>query len=155
MTDQGINKHPLLTVTEASDIEISFKLALLDGTVVEETQGDETLRFTLGDGTFVHKLEEMLVGLELGTTAKLTLSPERAFGLSDPNNFQEMPRSEFPKEMDLEPGFVIGFNTPTGEEIPGTVHEIKDESVVVNFNHPLADVTVQFTATIKAIHNES
>ena len=140
-------------VQEDSDIEIAFQLALLDGTVVEETEEGETLRFTVGDGTFIHKLEELLIGLELGTTAKLTLSPERAFGLSDPNNLQEMPRSEFTTDMKLEPGFVVGFNTPTGDEIPGTIREIDDEKVIVDFNHPLADATVMFTATIKSIHN--
>ena len=143
----------LPTVQEDSDIEISFQLALMDGTVVEETEEDETLRFTVGDGTFIHTLEELLIGLELGTIAKLTLSPERAFGLSDPNNLQEMPRSDFSEEMALEPGFVIGFTTPTGSEIPGTIREIDGEKVIVDFNHPLADATVMFTVTIKSIHN--
>jgi len=144
---------PLSVVKEHSDIEITFQLALMDGTIVEETPENEALRFTLGDGTFLHKLEEMLIGLELGTTAKMTLSPERAFGLSDPANFQTMARQDFPPEMALEVGFVIGFNTPTGEEVPGTVYEVNDESVVIDFNHPLADATILFTATIKAIYD--
>lgn len=146
------SSSPLPVVKENSDIEISFQLLLLDGTVVEETPEGETLRFTIGDGTFVHKLEEMLIGLELGTTAKLTLSPERAFGLSDPTNVQTMDISDFPEGMALEPGFVVGFNTPTGEEVPGTIREISEQEVLVDFNHPLADATVVFIATIKAIH---
>ncbi len=143
---------PLPIVQENSDIEIEFQLALMDKTVVEETAAGETLRFTIGDGTFLNRLEEMLIGLELGTTAKMTLSPEGAFGLSDPTNVQTMPRSEFPAEMPLKPGHVIGFTTPMGEEVPGTVHEVDDESVVIDFNHPLADATVLFTVTIKAVH---
>lgn len=143
---------PLPIVQESSDIEIEFQLALVDKTIVEETPEGETLRFTVGDGTFLNRIEEMLVGLELGTTAKFTLGAERAFGLSDPNNLQTMARSEFPVGIDLNPGHVIGFNTPTGEEIPGTVHEVDGDSVVIDFNHPLADATIVFTATIKAIH---
>jgi FKBP-type peptidyl-prolyl cis-trans isomerase SlpA len=146
-------KSPLPIVQESSDIEIEFQLALVDKTIVEETPEGETLRFTMGDGTFLNRIEEMLVGLELGTTAKFTLGAERAFGLSDPNNFQTMSRSEFPAEIDLKPGHVIGFNTPTGEEVPGTVHEVDGDSVVIDFNHPLADAAVVFTATIKAIHS--
>lgn len=143
---------PLPIVQESSDIEIEFQLALVDKTIVEKTPEGETLRFTVGDGTFLNRIEEMLVGLELGTTAKFTLGAERAFGLSDPNNLQTMARSEFPVGIDLNPGHVIGFNTPTGEEIPGTVHEVDGDSVVIDFNHPLADATIVFTATIKAIH---
>lgn len=146
-------KSPLPIVNECSEIEIAFQLALVDGTVVEETAQDEVLRFTLGDGTFLSRIEEMLVGLELGTTAKLTLSPERAFGLSDPNNRQAMNRSDFPEGMPLEVGHVIGFNTPTGEEVPGTVDAVEGDTIVIDFNHPLADATVLFTATIKAIHS--
>lgn len=150
MTDTKQNS-PLPVVREDSEIAISFKLSLVDGTLVEETEENQPLRFTLGDGTFVHNLEEMLVGLELGTTAKLTLSPERAFGMPNPENFQTMAKADFPAEMELQEGHVIGFNTPTGEEVPGTIHEIKEDEVVIDFNHPLAGATVIFEAKIESI----
>ncbi|VAW47983.1 hypothetical protein MNBD_GAMMA03-364 [hydrothermal vent metagenome] len=140
-----------LLVEHNSHIEIEFQLVLLDGTIVESTQKGETLHFTLGDGTFLPKLEEMLIGLEQGTTAKFTLLPEQAFGLSDPNNIHTMVRQEFPEELALQEGFVIGFETPTGEEVLGTVQKISEHSVLVDFNHPLADKTIIFTATIKAL----
>ncbi|BCN93552.1 peptidyl-prolyl cis-trans isomerase [Thiomicrorhabdus immobilis] len=144
-------KSSLPVVKENSEIAISFKLELADGTLVEETQENEPFRFKIGDGTFINNLENLLVGLELGTTAKLTLSPERAFGLSDPNNFQTMDKADFPEEMALEKGHVIGFNTPTGDEIPGTIHQIEGDKVIVDFNHPLADATVIFSAKIEEI----
>jgi FKBP-type peptidyl-prolyl cis-trans isomerase SlpA len=142
---------PLQVVNQASEVAISFKLNLADGTLVEQTEEGETIRFTLGDGTFVPNLEQMLVGLELGTTAKLTLSPEAAFGLPDSQNIQTMSRADFPAEMELEEGYVIGFNTPTGEEVPGTIRELKAEEVVIDFNHPLAGATVIFEAKIEEI----
>lgn len=143
--------QPLPVVKEDSEIAISFSLNLLDGTLVEKTAAGQPLRFTLGDGTFIHHLEEMLIGLELGTTAKLTLAPENAFGQSDSANFQTMQRSDFPADMAFEEGHVIGFNTPTGDEVPGTVHEIKEDDVVIDFNHPLAGATVIFEAKIEEI----
>lgn len=142
---------PLPVVKENSEIAITFKLELPDGTVVEEISENEPMRFTLGDGTFIHSLEDLLVGLELGTQAKLSLSPEDAFGFSDPENYQTMQRSDFPADMPLEIGHVIGFNTPTGEEVPGTIYEITEDEVVVDFNHPLAGATVIFTAKIEEI----
>ncbi|HHT00122.1 MAG TPA: peptidylprolyl isomerase, partial [Thiomicrospira sp.] len=102
---------PLPIVKEDSEVTITFKLELVDGTLVEETPENEPMRFKIGDGTFISSLENMLVGLELGTSAKLSLSPERAFGLPDPENFQTMNKAEFPKDMALETGHVIGFNT--------------------------------------------
>ncbi|MDX1352541.1 MAG: FKBP-type peptidyl-prolyl cis-trans isomerase [Thiomicrorhabdus sp.] len=141
----------LPVVAENSEIAITFKLELPDGTLVEESPENEPFRFTIGDGTFINTLESLLVGLELGTQAKLTLSPERAFGLPDPENMQTMNRADFPADMPLEEGHVIGFNTPTGDEIPGTIDKVSDTEVVVDFNHPLAGATVIFTAKIEEI----
>ena len=138
-------------VQDKSHIKITFQLMLLDHTIVDETSEGETLEFMIGDGTFLPKLEEMLIGLEQGTTAKLTLSPERAFGLSDPDNIHTMARQEFPEELVLKEGSVVGFQTPSGEEVLGTFREISEPSVLVDFNHPLADKTIIFMATIKAI----
>jgi len=146
-----MKNNKVQVVQQASNIEITFQLTLLDGTVVDATEEGETLSFTLGDGTFISNLEEMLIGLEQGTTAKLTLSPDRAFGRSDPENVHTMARQDFPEEFDLKEGVVIGFNTPTGEEIPGTIREVNDHAVLVDFNHPLADKMVVFTATIQTI----
>jgi len=144
-------KTALPVVKEDSEIAISFKLELVDGTLVEQTPENEPMRFKIGDGTFIAGLENMLVGLEKGTAAKLNLSPERAFGLPNPDNFQTMDRADFPVEMNLEIGHVIGFDTPTGEEIPGTIHEVQDDKVIIDFNHPLSGATVIFEVKIEEI----
>lgn len=143
----------LPVVQKDSDIAISFSLSLVDGTLVEQTEEGETLRFVIGDGTFVANLEEMLIGLEEGTTAKMTLSPERAFGMPDPENFQVMQRTDFPEGMALNEGHVIGFNTPTGDEIPGTIHKVDGDKITIDFNHPLAGATVVFEAKVEQIFN--
>ncbi|CAN8139077.1 FKBP-type peptidyl-prolyl cis-trans isomerase SlpA [uncultured Thiomicrorhabdus sp.] len=143
---------PLARVHENSEISLVFKMELPDGTLVEEATDNEPFRFRLGEGEFLDKLEDMLVGLEVGTTAKLTLSPERAFGASNPENVHEMPLTSFPAEMPPEKGQVIGFNTPTGQEVPGTIVEVKADTAVVDFNHPLADATIILTAKIAEIH---
>lgn len=139
------------TVQDHSLIAIRFKLSLLDGTLVEQTESDELFEFEVGDGQFLNKLDELLIGLEEGTTGKFTLMPEQAFGLPDPNNLQTMPRAEFPQELTLQEGFVIGFNSPTGEEIPATVHSIDEQEVVMDFNHPLSGQVIVFEAKIEDI----
>ncbi|MPQ76209.1 peptidylprolyl isomerase [Hydrogenovibrio sp. JE_KL2] len=144
MTD----KTKLKRVSETSELEIQFKLSLLDDTVVERTEEDEVFVFQVGDGQFLAKLDELLVGLEEGTRAKFTLMPEDAFGQPDPMNFQTMKKTDFPEGMQLTEGHVIGFNTPTGDEIPATVYQIKEDEVVMDFNHPLAGQPLIFDVTI-------
>lgn len=144
---------PILQVGENSDIEISFSLSIFEGPVVEETDEGETFRFTVGDGTFLNKLDELLIGLEVGTTGTFMIPPEEAFGHKSSENLQTMSRQDFPADMTLEEGHVIGFDTPTGDEIPGKIEKVDGDKVVIDFNHPLAGLTVKFVAKIEAIHS--
>lgn len=144
---------PVLQVGEHSDIEISFSLSIFEGPVVEETEEGETFRFTVGDGSFLNKLDELLIGLEVGTTATFMIPPEEAFGHKSSENFQTMTRQDFPADMALKEGHVIGFDTPTGDEIPGKIEKVNGDEILIDFNHPLAGLTVNFVAKIEAIHS--
>ncbi|WP_319379841.1 peptidylprolyl isomerase [Thiomicrorhabdus sp.] len=148
-------QSPLPVVQENSELSISFELRFADGTLIEKAEADEPLKFQIGDGTLIPALESLLVGLEQGTSAKFTLPPERAFGAHDPQNLHLMSRSDFPEDMPLEEGHVIGFNTPTGEEVPARVHQVNEAEVTMDFNHPLAGQTILFTAKIEMIHSPS
>jgi len=131
-----------------SRVILHLSLTLEDGTVAESTFGEEPLSFAMGDGTLVRGLELGLYGLRPGDTQRLELYPEQAFGPRDPGKIHSMPRADFDDEMVLEPGVIIGFETPDGEEIPGMVSSVGDESVEVDFNHPLAGHTVIFNVEI-------
>lgn len=144
---------PVQQVGENSDVEISFSLSIFEGPVVEATEEGETFRFNIGDGTFLSKLDELLIGLEVGTTGTFTIPPDDAFGQRSAENIQTMNCSDFPADMALEEGHVIGFNTPTGEEVPGKVEKVEGDKVVIDFNHPLAGLFVVFKAKIEAIHS--
>lgn len=146
------NESQVLLVTENARLDIEFELSVFDGPLIEKTAEGEVFSFQIGDGQLLPQLESLLIGLEVDTTAKFTLVPEQAFGRSDPNNFQIMPKSDFPVDMVLNLGHVIGFDTPTGDEIPGTIMAVSDNDVTINFNHPLADKVIVFSATIKAIY---
>lgn len=143
----------VLQVGEHSDIEMSFSLSIFEGPVVEETEEGETFRFTIGDGTFLNKLDELLIGLEIGTEATFIVPPDDAFGQKSAENFQTMSRQDFPADMALKEGHVIGFDTPMGEEVPGKIEKLEGDDVLIDFNHPLAGLHLVFKAKIKAIHS--
>lgn len=142
-----------LRVDDNSDIGISFSLCLTDQTPIDQTEPGELYRFKMGDGSLLANLENLLVGLEVGTTAKFFVPPEEGFGFPDPSNVYSMARAEFPDNMTLKIGDVVGFDTPTGDEVPGTVVKLDDEEVTVDFNHPLAGETFIFEVTIEAVYD--
>lgn len=148
-----VEKREIQLVRENSEIEISFSLSIFEGPMVEETEEGETFRFTIGDGTFLNSLDELLVGLEVGTTGTFIVSPDDAFGQRSSENFQTMSRQDFPVDMPLEEGHVIGFDTPTGDEVPGKIEKVDGDDILIDFNHPLAGLSVVFKAKIEAIHS--
>jgi FKBP-type peptidyl-prolyl cis-trans isomerase SlpA len=135
-------------ISPASTVTLHLSLALEDGTVAESTFADEPLTFTMGDGTLAEGLELGLYGLKAGATQRLVLEPEQAFGLHDPGKLHQLPRADFSADLELGPGAIIGFDMPSGEELSGTIVSLTDETVVVDFNHPLAGRVVIFRVEI-------
>ncbi|NIR58100.1 MAG: FKBP-type peptidyl-prolyl cis-trans isomerase [Gammaproteobacteria bacterium] len=135
-------------VGPGSEVVLHLELRLEDGTVAESSFADEPVRVVLGDGTLIEGLERALYGLHAGDRQTLRIGPDEGFGRRDPAAIQPMPRSEFPADMALEPGLIIGFTTPAGDEVPGAIREVGEERVTVDFNHPLAGHEVTFEAEI-------
>lgn len=137
-----------LTIGPGSQVTMYFTLSLTDGTVADSTEEGEPLTFTMGDGTLIEGLEMVLYGLKVGDKQCLEIGPRDTFGFPDEEKLHTLPRSEFSSELPLEEGIVLGFTTPSGQEVPGTIHEVRDEEVVIDFNHPLAGRPVVFDVEI-------
>ncbi|MDH3947484.1 MAG: FKBP-type peptidyl-prolyl cis-trans isomerase [Gammaproteobacteria bacterium] len=137
-----------LTIGPGSEVLMHFTLSLADGTVADSTHEGEPLRFVMGDGSLIEGLELVLYGLKQGDRQCLSIDPRDAFGFPEEENIHTMPLSEFPADIQLEAGLIIGFTTPSGEEVPGAIQEIKEDEVVVDFNHPLAGHEIIFDVEI-------
>jgi FKBP-type peptidyl-prolyl cis-trans isomerase SlpA len=137
-----------LTIGPGCEVTMHFQLTLEDGTVADSTIGHDPIQFVMGDGSLIEGLELALYGLKVGDKQVLSIEPREAFGFPDAENIHEMSRSEFPKEMNIEEGMIIEFDTPSGERVPGALKEIKGDTVVVDFNHPLAGHEITFDVEI-------
>ena len=142
MSIQGNNIAPGCQVT------MHFSISLPDGTEAASTFEAEPTTFVMGDGTVSEGLELALYGLAAGDTQSLTLQPDQAFGPRDEAKVQPMPRANFSSDMELEPGLIISFTTPDGNEVAGIVQELQEQSVVMDFNHPLAGMEVIFKVEV-------
>ena len=136
-----------------SEVTLHFTLTLRDGTVAETSRDGEPLQLRIGDGSMIPGLELALYGLHAGSTQRLQIEPQDAFGFPDPANVHAMSVHDFPEDMELEQGIIISFTTPDGEELPGTVVEVDDEQVMVDFNHPLCGHVIDFDVEILAVSN--
>jgi FKBP-type peptidyl-prolyl cis-trans isomerase SlpA len=141
-------------VRPASRVRLHFSITLEDGTVAEDSFGNEPVEVVIGSGDLQAGLERPLLGLRKGDRQAFRIPPEQGFGFSDPEAVQDMRRSDFPKDMDLGPGLIIAFTTPAGDELPGTILELCGNEVRVDFNHPLAGHELLYKVEILKVINE-
>lgn len=142
--------HPS-QIQPGSRVRLHLAIRLTDGTLADSTFGDEPLEFVVGDGTLVHGLEIALYGMRAGQRQALTLHPDQAYGTHDPEAVGWLPREQFPAQMALQPGALVGFAGPEGEEVAALVIAVEPARVQIDFNHPLAGKPIIFESEILSV----
>lgn len=123
--------------------KIHYSGSLSDGTVFDSSEGRDPLAFILGVGMLIPGLEKSIVTANAGDKNRAVIPAEEAYGPINEQAFQDVPKTQFPEDMKLEVGMQLQAEGPEGA-IPVFVKEIKDESVIVDFNHPLAGKELTF-----------
>ncbi|TCK19151.1 FKBP-type peptidyl-prolyl cis-trans isomerase SlpA [Thiogranum longum] len=137
-----------MSITAGCRVTLHYALRLKDGMEVDSSFGDEPLTFVMGEGVLDKGLELALFGLRAGSQQTLTLMPGQAFGSRREDAIRWLDLATFPAGMSPEPGQIIGFSDPHGQEIPGAVLEVMNDRVNVDFNHPLAGREIVFEVDI-------
>lgn len=137
-----------LTVGPGTQVTLHFALELDDGSVVDSNFDADPVTFIVGDGNLLPGFEEALLGLQAGDEKSFTITPEKGFGGYNTENIQEFPRDQFPADVELNEGLVLSFSDAQSNEVPGVVQEFDENTVTVDFNHPLAGRDIEFSVRI-------
>jgi FKBP-type peptidyl-prolyl cis-trans isomerase SlyD len=133
----------------SDDVVVSIDYTLtVDGEVVDSTEGDEPLMFLQGHQNIIPGLERELSGMKIGDSKKVVVPPTEAYGEIDPDNIIDVPRSEFPAEIPLDPGTELEVKNADGEVLSATIAEVNPNNVKLDFNHPLAGKQLDFDVTV-------
>ena len=136
-----------------SQIVMHYSITLTNGSLIESSFDDDPVKITMGNDDITDGMELAIVGLKEGDSQTLTLTPEQGFGMRDEDNIHDMPLSGFPAALSPEPGLSYSFESPDGDEIPGTVVSVKTDTAEIDFNHPLAGHEIIFTVNIVGVNN--
>lgn len=147
---QAITLKPDSNIKEGSIVSIEYTLTDDTGKVIDTNVGKEPLTFVQGAGQIVKGLEQALNGMKVGDEKKVQVKPEDGYGLPNEKAFQEVPREMIPPEAQ-KAGAMLMTKSQDGRTVPIRVHEVKEKTVVVDFNHPLAGKTLNFDVKIKDI----
>ncbi|MGH7817039.1 MAG: FKBP-type peptidyl-prolyl cis-trans isomerase [Candidatus Binatia bacterium] len=134
-------------VKEGMLVSFDYTLKSADGKVIETSKGKEPLKYIHGQKMMIPGLEKELNGMKVGGEKHVTVKPEDAYGPFNKNAFQEVAKEKLPPNG-LKVGAVLAAKSAEGQVVPMRVHEIKEKTVVMDMNHPMAGKTLVFDVKI-------
>jgi FKBP-type peptidyl-prolyl cis-trans isomerase SlpA len=139
-------------IRRGSRVRLHIAIYLADGTEALSTFGEAPLELTLGDGTLTAPTEGLLLGLSPGDRERILADGSELFGDLTEEKLQWMTREDFPDGVP-DPGMLVAFDTPGGAETPGLIKEIREDRVLVDFNHPLSGRALRIEVEVLQVAN--
>ncbi|HUT78621.1 MAG TPA: peptidylprolyl isomerase [Polyangia bacterium] len=131
-------------------VSIDYTLKLDSGDVVDKSEAGAPLEFVFGSGQIIPGLERRLAGMEQGERAAVVVEAAAGYGEVNEELWNEIPRAEFPADVDIKAGMMFNAETPHGP-IRFRVREAEGDVVVADFNHPLAGERLHFDVTVVGV----
>jgi len=125
-------------------VKVHYQGRLTDGTEFDSSQGREPLEFEVGSGTVIKGFEEGVMGMEVGAKKTLEIPADEAYGDKNPDMLVEFPKEQFPEDMKPEVGMQLNMTNGSGQVIPVVITDVKEDSVILDANHPLAGESLVF-----------
>lgn len=137
-----------LIIDDNRVVSIHYQLTNGFGELIDSSQGDLPLVYMHNTNVLLVSLERELTGQRAGEHVAVTIYPEDAYGYPDEELIAEWPRESIEKSQELVLGMRFKAVSKTGENQLVTLTEIREETVVLDANHPLAGQVLTFTVAI-------
>ncbi len=140
------------TTKVEDDVVVGLDYTLtVDGQVIDSTKNEDPLQYIQGHQNIIPGLEQALYGMQVGQSKEVTVEAKNAYGEQNPEAMIEVPRSEFPPEIPLEPGVQLQVRDTAGQVQDARIEKVGDDTITLNFNHPLAGKDLHFDVTIASL----
>lgn len=134
------------------DMVVSMEYTLtVDGEVLDSSEKHGPIEFLQGHRNIIPGLEMELNGMHVGESKQVVVAAKDGYGLSDPEEIKDIDRDEFPDEVPLKPGVNLEMKDDEGDLLYGTIVEVGEDTVKMDFNHPLADKELHFEVKIAGL----
>ncbi len=138
------------TVTNGQVVSMEYTL-WVGGEVLDTSDGQGPLQFLAGQGNIIPGLEREMMGMKIGDEKEVTVAPADGYGEYDEAAFMDVPRKEFPDDMSIEEGLELSVSGDDGQAHYARIDEVGDDSVRLDFNHPLAGQELKFKVKVVAL----
>lgn len=137
-------------VGKGRTVSIEYTLKLKDGLVVASTDGQRPVTFIQGAGKVVPGLERELTGMKVGDSKDVVVPPRLGYGQVKPEEIVEVAKSTVPKAAH-KVGAALQGQHPSGKLVRSRVVAVGEETVTLDFNHPMAGKTLHFVVKVVGI----
>ena len=138
-------------VKENNTIKVNYTGKLSNGQIFDTSEGKEPIEFVLGQGRLIPGFEKGLIDMKLNEKKTIEIAKDQAYGDVNDNLIKEVNKTELPQDMEPKVGMGLVSKSPDGKEINLMVVEVKDESIVIDGNNPLAGQDLIFDVEVVEI----
>jgi len=143
-----------MQIEQNSVVTLHYTLKDNDGNVIDQSD-DGSFLYLHGAMNIIPGLENALAGKSAGDEFSISVTPEEGYGVKDPERIQEVPKEMFENAEEIKPGVQFHAQGPDGNAVVVTVIEVKDEAVVIDGNHALAGVDLNFAVKVVDVRKAS
>lgn len=127
---------------DGTTVRVHYRGTLDDGSEFDSSAGRDPLEFTIGAGQVIPGFEQAVADLEVGGKTQVRIEPADAYGERVADAVQRIPLDAFPEEPPVD--VMVQLQAPDGRTLVATVTDVTDDTVGLDFNHPLAGEALTF-----------
>lgn len=144
-----------MQIAENHVVSIDYVLKDDAGNVLDTSEGRGPLAFLYGKGMIIPGLEKALAGKKTGDSVQVTVQPDEGYGSYNDEAVGEVSKDNFQEDMEPKVGMQVQTQDPNGNVQIFTITDVKDETVVLDGNHPLAGQVLHFDVNITEVREAS
>ena len=146
-----------MKVENSKMVSVNYTLTV-DGAIADQSREGQPLQFICGAGMLLPKFEGAIMGKEPGEKVSFTLEPKDGYGEIIPEYVVDLSKDIFMVDGKLAEeilfvGSQVPMSDPQGNRMLGIVKEVSEESVKMDFNHPMAGKTLNFDVEVVEVRD--
>ncbi len=140
-----------MTVKIGSKVKVEYKGLLTDGTMFDQSGEGTPIDFVVGEKKLIAGFENGVIGMDEGASRTLNIPAAEAYGPWDQDLLKKIAKSSIPAEFQAVKGMTVKLHLPNGSAVPALIHDIIEEGIIVDLNHPLAGKDLVFEVKVVEI----
>lgn len=142
-------------VKNGDKVKVHYHGKLRNGDTFDSSEGRDPMEFTVGGGQVIKGFDNGVMGMQVGDKKTVEIPVQDAYGEKQDEMIIEFPKDQFPPDMNPEVGMQLMMNNGAGQQFPVTIAEVRESSVVLDANHPLAGQELVFDIELVSIDSPS